>query len=133
MNVSFPGRANHLSAETTGALAHPDLYQDHSPATEIDRRESGRGARRRYGTFFGHVTSRGSRYFNHPELVLQHPAHLASPVKSMLEKVRYSEPPRTPVKAVYKPCKLCEGVEGSVPSNHPERMCGRPLHTLLAL
>ena len=27
---------------------------------------------------------------NHPELVHKHPAHLASPVKMKLEKVRYS-------------------------------------------
>ena len=46
-------------------------------------------------------------YLNHPELVPKHPAHLASPVKSKLEKVRHSQ---TAPKA-----------------------CGRTLHTLLSL
>ena len=33
-------------------------------------------------------------YLNHPELVHKHPAHLASPVNMLLEKVRYSRTTR---------------------------------------
>ena len=46
-------------------------------------------------------------YLNHPELVHKHPAHLASPVKIKLEKVRHSR---------------------TTPNS-----CGRTLHTLLSL
>ena len=46
-------------------------------------------------------------YLNHPEPVPKHPAHLASPVKGKLEKVRHS---RTAPKS-----------------------CGKTLHTLLSL
>ena len=72
----------------------------------------------------------GSMYVNHPERVQKHSAHVAYPVKRRFGTV---EPPRTPVNEVYLPCTLCEGVEGSVQSNHPELRCGRLLHTLLAL
>ena len=38
------------------------------------------------------------------------------------------EPPPTHVKEVYIPCNLCEGVESSVLSNHPELMWKTSTH-----
>ena len=52
---------------------------------------------------------------NYPELVHEHTAHLASPVKVQLEKFGTMEPPLTHVKELYILCYLCSDVvqEGS--------------------